>query len=103
MRIKLDGTITSPIIDFGPIRHGHWVNHISENGATDGTYCSICDYEINRDARYNYCPHCGAKMDKGEEDVYVDPNMYPCRICDDYDRKRGCISKGGCGEREEDG
>ena len=64
MRIKLDGTIISPIIDFGPIRHGHWVNHISENGATDGTYCSICDYEINRDARYNYCPNCGAKMDE---------------------------------------
>lgn len=45
------------------LRHGRWVNHISENGATDGTYCSICDYEVDRDARYNYCPPCGAKMD----------------------------------------
>lgn len=45
-----------------PTEHGRWVNHVSEDGATDGIYCSICDYEIDRDARYNYCPNCGAKM-----------------------------------------
>lgn len=63
MPINLDGTITCTIIDFEPVRHGRWVNHISENGATDGTYCGICDYEVDRDARYNYCPNCGAKME----------------------------------------
>ena len=51
-------------VDAEPVRHGRWVNHISENGATDGTYCDICDYEVDRDARYNYCPNCGAKMDE---------------------------------------
>lgn len=52
------------------VRHGRWVNHISENGATDGTYCGICDYEVDRDARYNYCPNCGARMDgERREDV----------------------------------
>ena len=55
-----------PVTDAEPVRHGRWVNHISENGATDGTYCGICDYEVDRDARYYYCPNCGAKMD--EED-----------------------------------
>ena len=25
IRISLDGTITSPIIDFEPVRHGHWI------------------------------------------------------------------------------
>jgi hypothetical protein len=50
-----------------PVRHGRWVNHISEDGATDGIYCSICDYEIDRDARYKYCPNCGAKMEEEDE------------------------------------
>lgn len=49
-------------------------------------------------------PKDDAFCSEGErkEDVYADPDMYPCRVCDDYDRKRGCISKDGCGERRED-
>ena len=58
----------APTVDAEPVRHGRWVNHISENGATDGTYCGICDYEVDRDARYNYCPNCGAKMGEVEDD-----------------------------------
>ena len=53
----------APTVDPEP-RHGRWINHISEDGATDGIYCSICDYEVDRFARYNYCPNCGAKMDE---------------------------------------
>lgn len=56
------------VVDAESVRHGLWVNHISENGATDGTYCSQCDYEVDRDAKYNYCPNCGAKMGEEEED-----------------------------------
>lgn len=61
-------------IDDVPVRHGRWVNHISEDGATDGTYCSICDYEIDKDAKYNYCPHCGAKMDITANSPSPNPN-----------------------------
>ena len=56
-----------PAVDAVIVRHGRWVNHISENGATDGRYCGICDYEVDRDARYNYCPNCGADMREVEE------------------------------------
>ena len=49
-------------LGYEPVRHGRWINHISENGATDGRYCGICDYEVDRDAKYNYCPNCGADM-----------------------------------------
>lgn len=70
MPIKLDGTITSPIIDFEPVRHGHWV----ENKGRYGWYCSQCKKENNYAYSYNennvielqdhYCPNCGAKMDE---------------------------------------
>lgn len=29
-------------------------------------YCSICGYHYG--TPYNFCPHCGAEMKKGEED-----------------------------------
>ena len=50
-------------IDTEPVKHGHWINHLCEDGATDGIFCSQCDYEIDRDSRPNYCPNCGSKMD----------------------------------------
>lgn len=56
-------TLEHMLEDLEEVRRGRWVNHISENGATDGKYCSICDYEVDRDARYKYCPDCGVKMD----------------------------------------
>ena len=50
-----------------PVRHGRWINHLCEDGATDGIFCSQCDYEIDRDSRPNYCPNCGAKMQEVED------------------------------------
>lgn len=37
--------------------HGEWIDK------GHYTYCSICNYENPH--RYNYCPECGARMDKG--------------------------------------
>ena len=42
--------------------HGRWVPFHSEV-AGDIQYCSAC--EIGFDAKTDYCPHCGAKMDGG--------------------------------------
>lgn len=42
--------------------HGRWVPFHSE-AAGDIQYCSAC--EIGFDAKTDYCPHCGAKMDGG--------------------------------------
>lgn len=56
-----------PTIDAEPARHGRWTNHLCEDGATDGIFCSQCDYETDRDSRPNYCPNCEAKMDEVEE------------------------------------
>lgn len=68
----LDDPKTKSIIchgkQFDLVKHGHWVNHLSENGATDSFFCSLCDYEKGRlEYGFNYCPYCGAKMDEVEE------------------------------------
>ena len=54
------------------VGQGHWTNHLREDGATDGTFCSQCDGEIDRDSRPNYCPNCGVKMDE-HIDTPTDP------------------------------
>ena len=48
------------IVDIAPVRHGRWIPFRSE-AAGDIQYCSICG--IGFDAKMDYCPHCGAKMD----------------------------------------
>ena len=53
-----------------PVRHGHWIEQ--ENWAPDDYYytCSACgeDYNtIDGTPDYNFCPHCGAKMDEESE------------------------------------
>ena len=58
-----------PSADVEPVRHGRWI------AVTDGSgrhECSNCHwyapYYMNGDERLSeYCPHCGARMDGGEE------------------------------------
>ncbi|MBQ7003100.1 MAG: hypothetical protein IJN57_03910 [Oscillospiraceae bacterium] len=50
-----------------PVRHGRWVSKKHKIIGNSYDYvCSVCgcDYAL---AEYDYCPNCGAKMDKGEE------------------------------------
>lgn len=43
------------------VRHAKWVSSKQYNGNPE---CSACFYVT--DEKTNYCPHCGAKMDKEE-------------------------------------
>lgn len=65
-KVRIDN---APTIDAEPVMHGKWIEH------DDGTVlceCSECNekyllYEEHILGR-NFCPNCGAKMDKeGEE------------------------------------
>ena len=49
-----------PAADVVEVRHGKWVCLEAEIGFFA---CSECDHTILR-AKCNYCPNCGAKMDK---------------------------------------
>ena len=63
-----------PAADVAPVRHGRYIGEY--DGYADGCpvfdmwYCSECGYyfeEWDEMPTYNYCPNCGAKMDKEEE------------------------------------
>lgn len=63
----------APAADVQEIKHGEWIKYRPEN-ALDGAYfCSICFKEQKiadgmitpLDRGYHYCPHCGTKMDGG--------------------------------------
>lgn len=48
-----------PTADVQPIRHGRWIND------GDCMLCSCCNYAYNSwFMGSNYCPNCGARMDK---------------------------------------
>ena len=53
-----------PAADVAPVAHGRWIPFHSKISG-DIQYCSAC--EIGFVAKSDYCPHCGAKMDGGEE------------------------------------
>ena len=56
-----------PAADVAPVHHGRW---IEQEKYTFGVMydCSICgDRILDNGHSWNYCPNCGAKMDKEEE------------------------------------
>lgn len=68
-----------PTADVQEVRHGKWLPMHYEYGILDGDNfdkCSVCGYgrlvgDIKYKTIYNYCPNCGAKMDKkGEGKLY---------------------------------
>lgn len=84
----------TPTVDAEPVKHGHWY--------VDGgcAYCSNCKNNFKKQIMNHakYCPICGAKMDE-VEDEWQEPDINPCRGCDDYDGQGGCKSNGGCGAK----
>ena len=56
----------APAADVVEVVHAKGIPFHSE-AAGDIQYCSACD--IGFDARMDYCPHCGARMDGWMEDA----------------------------------
>lgn len=59
----------APTVDAVPVVYGQWVRHYYDSGEQVGDewYCSECNM-CNDRRRTWYCPHCGAKMDGGNEE-----------------------------------
>lgn len=56
-----------PAADVVPVRHGQWIGFPN--------YCAVCSvceecFSIlgNDTERFDFCPHCGAKMDEDESE-----------------------------------
>lgn len=88
--------LDAPTVDAEPVKHGRWINHFDDIWPEESTMeCSLCHKEQGMGMLdTNFCPNCGAKMD---EDEWQEPEINPCRGCDDYDGRGGCKSNGGCG------
>lgn len=63
----------TPTVDAAPVVHGYWIS-IGEDkmGYTEEYKCSVCKSHITLGyystyCDYEFCPHCGARMD-GEQD-----------------------------------
>ena len=58
--------------DVAPVRHGRWM---TTDAYPHHLYCSVCYKTYAKNAKWvneldlptNYCPNCGARMDKGDE------------------------------------
>lgn len=62
-----------PTANVQEVRHGKWVLYKPRRENRNATYkCSeckkVCSSYYNDVGGWNYCPHCGAKMDGGEEE-----------------------------------
>lgn len=60
IRGRLEG---EPAADVAPVRHGRWEMYFADKYLM----CSACKasfWDENGDGGKNYCPHCGAKMDR---------------------------------------
>ena len=71
----LDYIDSEPAADVAPVRHGRWVdNHCTACGMMPmgDEMWEICDFEPPRFEKFmDYCPNCGAKMDRGVDDASV--------------------------------
>ena len=61
-----------PAADVAPVRHGRWM---TTDAYPHHLYCSVCYKTYAKNAKWvneldlptNYCPSCGARMDKEDE------------------------------------
>lgn len=66
-----------PTVDAEPIRHGHWIPLYPHDAPITNLYkCSVCglgyeDDDTDCEVYYpwNYCPHCGAKMNEVNDET----------------------------------
>ena len=66
-KVFASAIINAPAADVAPVRHGRWISVPHKLARI----CSVCNRDepykfadIDADV-YDYCPHCGAKMDVG--------------------------------------
>ena len=67
-RAVVDMLERRPTVDAVPVVHGRWIEDTYSNSTYDAD-CSVCGEKINWNGcmyDFNYCPNCGAKMDRSE-------------------------------------
>lgn len=86
-------------VEAEPVKHGRWIGKSLDDSLPKCSVCGNVRWGGSLDFCMKfipYCERCGAKMD---ENIWEEPEINPCRGCEDYDGKGGCKSNGGCGVR----
>lgn len=60
-----------PAIDVAPVRHGEWF----------GTVCTACGESTSYYFNCDYCPNCGAKMDRETDQDNTGRDIKPNKDC----------------------
>ena len=55
-----------PAADVAPVVHGEWIEHGNWWGHIEYN-CSACNGQTFDASEFDFCPHCGAKMDGGKK------------------------------------
>lgn len=59
--------VEAPTVDAVPVVHGHWILEREPDGKPYAFHCSVCDDDFHRIGNIvasDYCPDCGAKIDR---------------------------------------
>ena len=58
---------------YEPVRYGYWkVVKSSIYPYGNDVACSVCGFKMGSSFGYDFCPHCGAKMDEEDNDAETD-------------------------------
>jgi Zn finger protein HypA/HybF involved in hydrogenase expression len=64
--VDIEDVKSMPSADVRENKHGEWLKHSYYKGVL---ICSDCNHGSNMyDKDFNFCPNCGAKMDKAESE-----------------------------------
>ena len=67
-RVLSEKTNRQILENYAPVVHAKWIKHYIKIGNFDWKYkCSMCG-KFNKQYSPPYCPHCGARMDGGNDD-----------------------------------
>ena len=59
-----------PAADVAEVKHGRWILEREPDGTPYCLHCSVCDndfHHVGIMTAIDYCPNCGARMDKEDE------------------------------------
>lgn len=68
LRQTISDIKNQPTVEAEPVRHGKW---LTPRGHENARCCSVCKCIYHKDSVqfYEYCPNCGAKMERKNDGI----------------------------------